>query len=104
MPLTFAATGSLATGVSLRFRGRSTPVLPVALVALLIAVLVFAGQILGQVPAKGLEGSWQGTLDAGGQKLRLALTISKSADGVYSGKLDSLDQGSTIPIDTITIN
>ena len=60
--------------------------------------------VFGQTPAKDFEGSWQGTLDAGGTKLRLALTITKSDAGVYSGKLDSLDQGATIPIDTITVN
>jgi len=61
-------------------------------------------QIFGQTPAKGFEGSWQGTLEAGGQKLRLALTVTKSDTGAYAGKLDSLDQGATIPIDTITVN
>ena len=30
--------------------------------------------------------------------------MTKSDAGVYSGKLDSLDQGATIPIDTITVN
>ena len=73
----------------------------------LLIVLFLLGlscQVFGQTPAKDFEGSWQGTLDAGGTKLRLALTITKSDAGVYSGKLDSLDQGATIPIDTITVN
>jgi len=61
-------------------------------------------QVFGQTPAKDFEGSWQGTLEAGGTKLRLALTITKSDAGVYAGKLDSLDQGATIAIDTITVN
>ena len=61
-------------------------------------------QVFGQTPAKGFEGSWQGTLEAGGTKLRLALTITKSDAGVYAGKLDSLEQGATIAIDTITVN
>ena len=30
--------------------------------------------------------------------------MTKSEAGVYAGKLDSLDQGATIPIDTITVN
>ena len=55
-------------------------------------------------PAKDFEGSWQGTLEAGGQKLRLVVTVTKSDAGAYAGKLDSLDQGATIPIDTITVN
>jgi hypothetical protein len=60
--------------------------------------------VFGQTPAKDFEGSWQGTLEAGGQKLRLVVTVTKSDASVYAGKLDSLDQGATIPIDTITVN
>src|SRR5262249_11126173 len=51
--------------------------------------------------AAGVEGTWQGTLDAG-EKLRLVLTISKSASG-YTGNIDSLDQGASIPAD-VTVN
>jgi len=40
----------------------------------------------------------------GGQKLRLVLTFTKSDAGVYSGKLDSLDQGASLPLDTVTVN
>ena len=71
---------------------------------MLLLLLGLAGHVFGQTPVKDFEGSWQGTLDAGGAKLRLALTITKSEAGVYAGKLDSLDQGATIPIDTITVN
>ncbi|MCA1576964.1 MAG: alpha/beta fold hydrolase [Acidobacteria bacterium] len=59
---------------------------------------------VSQTPAQGLEGSWLGTLEAGGQKLRLVVTVTKSEAGAYAGKLDSVDQGATIPIDTITVN
>src|SRR6185295_2108661 len=61
-------------------------------------------QAFAQTPAKGFEGSWQGTLEAGGTKLRLVLTVTKSDAGAYAGKVDSLDQGATIPIDIITVN
>ncbi|HYV07479.1 MAG TPA: alpha/beta fold hydrolase, partial [Blastocatellia bacterium] len=44
------------------------------------------------------------TLDAGAQKLRLVLTVTKSDAGAYAGKLDSVDQGALIPIDTIAVN
>jgi uncharacterized protein len=72
---------------------------------LLVLVFLFglACPVIGQTPAKGLEGSWQGTLEAGGQKLRLVVTVTKSDAGTYAGKLESLDQGATIPIDTITV-
>jgi dienelactone hydrolase len=71
---------------------------------MLLFLLGLSGQILGQTPAKGFEGAWQGTLEAGGTKLRVALTVTKSEAGVYTGKFDSLDQGATIPVDTITVN
>jgi hypothetical protein len=56
------------------------------------------------IQTQGLQGTWQGTLDAGGTKLRVVLTVTKSDAGAYAGKLDSLDQGAIIPIDTITVN
>jgi len=74
-----------------------------ALPVLLIVLLQVFGQTPEQGTAKGPEGVWQGALDVGGSQLRLVLTITKSGAGGYSGKVDSLDQGSTIPIDTITV-
>ena len=70
---------------------------------MLLLLLGVSCQVFGQTPAKNFEGSWQGTLEAGGQKLRLALTITKSEADTYTGKLDSLDQGATIAIDEITV-
>ena len=61
-------------------------------------------QVFGQTPVKDFDGSWNGTLEAGGQKLRLVVTVTKSDAGAYAGKLESLDQGATIPIDIITVN
>jgi len=54
--------------------------------------------------SKGLEGTWKGSLDAGGQTLRLVLTVTKSSAGAYSGNLESVDQGANIPVDVITLN
>ena len=73
-------------------------------VLILLFLLGLSYQVLSQTPATDFEGSWHGTLEAAGQKLRLVVTVTKSAAGVYSGKLDSLDQGATIAIDTITLN
>ncbi len=53
--------------------------------------------------AQSLDGNWRGTLEAGGAKLRLALEITKTGDG-FTGVLDSIDQGSKIPIDRIQVN
>ena len=71
---------------------------------MLLFLLGLSCQVFGQTRAKDFEGSWQGTLEASGTKLRVALTVTKSDTGAYAGKLDSLDQGATIPIDTITVN
>jgi len=71
---------------------------------MLLFLLGLACQVFGQTPAKDFEGSWQGTLEAGATKLRLVVTVTKSETGVYTGKMDSLDQGATVPIDTITVN
>src|SRR5262249_14698769 len=60
-------------------------------------------QIVGQAQAQDFVGSWHGTLESGGQKLRLVVTVTKSDAAVYTGKLESLDQGATIAIDTITV-
>src|SRR5215213_4187406 len=70
---------------------------------MLLFLLGLSCQVFGQT-AKDFAGSWHGTLEAGEQKLRLIVTLTKSDAGAYAGKLDSLDQGATIPIDTITAN
>ena len=70
---------------------------------MLLLLLGLSCPLIAQTPAKSFEGSWQGTLEAGGAKLRLALTVTRSETGVYSGKFDSLDQGASIPVDTITV-
>lgn len=49
-----------------------------------------------------LPGHWQGTLKAGGMKLRLALDIGKTPDGAWSGSMVSIDQGSA-PIPATSI-
>lgn len=43
--------------------------------------------------AKGLEGSWEGAIDASGTTLRLIVKLSNGADGLATGTLVSVDQG-----------
>src|SRR5918993_3647761 len=71
---------------------------------MLLFLVGLSCQAFGQTPAKDFAGSWHGSLEAGGQKLRVVVTLTKSDAGAYAGKLESLDQGATIPIDTITVN
>ena len=71
----------------------------------LLLLLGLSRQVLGQTPAKSIEGSWQGTLDAGGAKLRLVLKVTKSDAGAYSAELVSVDQGNaTVPVDPMTVD
>jgi len=64
--------------------------------------------VIAEVPrstaiAKELEGTWQGSLNAGGQVLRLELRLSNRPEGGASGSMVSVDQGGVeIPIGTIT--
>jgi hypothetical protein len=52
--------------------------------------------------AKELEGSWEGTLDAGGKQLRLVLKLANQPAGA-TGTLVSVDQGGVeLPVDAIT--
>lgn len=70
----------------------------------LIFLLVLLFQAIGQTSSKGLEGTWRGTLDAGGTQLRIVVTVTKSDSGAYAGKFESLDQGATVPFDTVTLD
>jgi dienelactone hydrolase len=50
----------------------------------------------------GLEGEWQGTLDAGGTKLRVVLKLTKNGEGKLTGTLVSLDQNAKeVPVSAI---
>jgi len=50
-----------------------------------------------------LAGTWKGELGEGAAKLHLILTISKASNGDFSGELNSVDQGATLPMDNITL-
>lgn len=56
----------------------------------------FFGMVCVAVPlfaqVGGIEGEWQGTLNTGTLKMRLAFHVTKDANG-YSTKIDSIDQG-----------
>ena len=70
----------------------------------LLALLVMAPAVAAAAAAPSLEGTWQGTLDAGMQgKLRVVAHLAATKDGGWTGTLDSPDQGASgIPIESIT--
>ncbi len=54
------------------------------------------------IQTQGLEGIWQGTLDAGGAKLRLIFKIVKSPNDTFTATVDIPDQGATnVPVDAV---
>ena len=69
----------------------------------LLLVFGLSWQASGQTPAKGIEGSWYGTLEAGATKLPLIVTVTRSESGVYTGKFESPAQGASIPLDSISL-
>ena len=70
----------------------------------LLILLLFLLPVFGSAQSKGLDGTWNGTLEAGGTKLRIVVTVTKSDTGAYAGKFESLDQGATVPFDTVTLS
>ena len=51
-----------------------------------------------------LDGTWQGTLDAGGFTLRVIIHIARDANGIVSATMDSPDQGATgLAVDQVVL-
>ncbi|MGI8732055.1 MAG: alpha/beta hydrolase family protein [Pyrinomonadaceae bacterium] len=56
------------------------------------------------IQTQGLQGIWQGTLEAGGTKLRLILKVAKLPNGTFAATMDIPDQGGTdVPVDATTV-
>jgi hypothetical protein len=66
-----------------------------------LAALALSALSHAQTP---IAGDWQGTLNAGGVQLHLALHIAAAKDGTLSATLDSIDQGALgIPVSSVTL-
>ena len=56
------------------------------------------------IQTQGLQGIWQGTLEAGGTKLGVIFKVTKSPDDTFAATLDVPDQGATgVPVDAVTV-
>ena len=62
------------------------------LLSAIVFIILCSSAVFAQSAAT-IEGNWLGTLEFSGTKLRLGLKVSKAADGTFTAKLDSLDQG-----------
>lgn len=55
-------------------------------------------------PDTSIVGAWQGTLEFGGNKLRVVFHITKTDSGTLGGTMDSPDQGAKgIPLSSVTL-
>jgi hypothetical protein len=75
----------------------------------LLAILIFGFALRNSQAQSGpapqdAAGTWEGTLGGGANKLRLIVTLTKSSGGIYSGQLNSVDQGATLVVENGTLN
>jgi murein DD-endopeptidase len=93
-------TGDSSIG---RFARRTATFVALATV---LAILAFMPSRAMSQDAKAegdLAGTWKGELGEGAEKLHIVLTITKLAGGEFSGQLQSVDQGATIPMEKVTL-
>ena len=73
-----------------------------ALALTILAVLPCPASAQAAKTETDLTGTWKGELGAGAGKLHIVLTITKAADGAFSGQLNSVDQGANgLPVASI---
>lgn len=80
---------------------------PVKLVALFL-LLVFCWSFSPiarsqQASTVDIAGSWTGALGTGQNQLHLVITFTKLGNGEYSGEVNSVDQGSILPLSSVKI-
>ena len=75
----------------------------VAMLAALTWLAAVPCSAMPQAGANDLAGTWKGELGDGAAKLHLVLTITKAPSGEFSGQVNSVDQGATLPLDTLTL-
>ena len=74
----------------------------VALAMALLLSAILPARARAQATAD-LAGTWKAELGEGAAKLHIVLTVTKLTGGDYSGQLQSVDQGSTIPMENLTL-
>jgi hypothetical protein len=70
-----------------------------------LAIMAFAALALSPLShaQTSIAGDWQGTLVTPGPQLHLLLHITAAKDGSLSATLDSVDQGASFPLTTISL-
>lgn len=74
------------------------------MLSVIVVMLISTSGVKAQ-PEEGIEGIWLGTLKVGEIEMRIALTFSKSDEGIYGATMNSIDQSSgEIPIEKVVLN
>jgi murein DD-endopeptidase len=82
-----------------QLRGCMTLLLTLAL----LAALPFSARGQAGKTESDFSGTWKGELGGGSAKLHIVMTITKLASGAFGGQLVSVDQGTTLPMENITV-
>ena len=68
----------------------------------IVCVTALAGAVWAQT---SMEGTWQGSLEAGAVKLRVGVHIAKNEKGEWTSTFDSIDQGAMgLPVKVTTVS
>jgi len=71
----------------------------VSMMLMLISLFATLPLVYGD---QAILGTWEGTLEASGAKLRVVFNISKTPEGTFTATMDSPDQGAKgIPVDSV---
>jgi hypothetical protein len=71
---------------------------PFSIASVALALAIAPATLFAQA---GVEGRWEGTLDADSAKRRLVLEVTRASDGLLLGTIASPDDGVRFPIDRI---
>lgn len=86
------------------FRILSTKLMSTLSVLSILIISQYSISICGMKPDTLIIGTWQGTLEAGGTKLRIVFHVSKTDSGTISATFDSPDQSAYgIPFSSVTV-
>jgi murein DD-endopeptidase len=85
-----------------KLNGAGRPIATLVALLFLPVISVVAAKVQATANTD-LVGNWKGELGSGAAKLHITLTITKNASGQYGGQLNSVDQGSTIPMENLTL-
>src|SRR5258708_7885121 len=72
----------------------------------ILCIAILATTCLKTLHAQAISGDWQGTLIRGDKHLRAILHLEKAADGSWSARFYSIDQGpdTAIPVNAVTLH